>query len=329
VHYNNGRSSADTPLSITNLEKVTFGVTDMPTSERFWTEFGLERRVDAATGAVSFAARDGSGVELRAADDPALPPAVEAAPTIREATFGVESQAALDALVDELGTDREVTVDADHTAHTTDPLGFPIAFRVSRRTPVTAPAAVFNTPGRPDRINTRGRFFDSARPLELTHTVYMIDDPDTVVPFYTERLGFLVSDCYPGRGYFLRGGASNHHHDLFLLNVGGKRGYHHCAFELSTIHELFGGGLNMTRRGWETALGPGRHPISSCYFWYFKCPSGGAAEYDFDSDQVDEHWIPGTFEQTPENFAEWCLAAGMQESLLYKGIQSSRTAEKE
>jgi len=156
----------------------------------------------------------------------------------------------------------------------------------------------------------------------------MVDEPDTIVPFYTDRLGFVISDCYPGRGYFLRGGASSHHHDLFLLNVGGRRGFHHVAFELANVHELFGGGLNMTRRGWKTALGPGRHPISSCYFWYFECPSGGAAEYDFDSDQVDENWVAGTFEQTPENFAEWCLAAGMEESLLYKGIQTEKTADK-
>ena len=113
------------------------------------------------------------------------------------------------------------------------------------------------------------------------------------MPFYTERLGFIASDSYPGRGYFLRGGASNHHHDLFLLDVGKKRGFHHLAFELSSIHELFGGGLNMTRRGWRTALGPGRHPVSSCYFWYFHSPCGGAAEYDFDSDVVDERWVPG------------------------------------
>ncbi len=81
----------------------------------------------------------------------------------------------------------------------------------------------------------------------------------------------------------------------------------------------------MTRRGWRTALGPGRHPVSSCYFWYFHTPCGGAAEYDFDSDVVDERWVPGVFEQTPEVFAEWCLAEGMADSLLYKGIQTADT----
>jgi catechol 2,3-dioxygenase-like lactoylglutathione lyase family enzyme len=159
----------------------------------------------------------------------------------------------------------------------------------------------------------------------MTHAVFMIENPDTVVPFYVERLGFIVSDSYPGRGYFLRGGASSHHHDLFLLNVGKRPGFHHVAFELGSIHELFGGGLNMTRHGWRTALGPGRHPISSCYFWYFHNPCGGAAEYDFDSDVVDASWKPGTFAQTPEVFAEWCLAEGMADALLYKGVQTGNT----
>jgi len=315
-------------MSVTNLEKVCYGVADMDASVRFWTDFGLAP-VESADGVARFTAQDGSTVELRALDDPALPPSVERPATMREATFGVGSSDDLAAIAAELGRDRKVVEDAEGTIHSVDPLGFPVAFRISRRRPVQAGEFVHNTPGRPERLNTRGEFFDSARPLEMTHTVNMVDDPDRVVPFYTERLGFVISDCYPGRGYFLRGGASNHHHDLFLLNVGGKRGFHHVAFELANIHELFGGGLNMTRRGWGTALGPGRHPISSCYFCYFKCPSGGAAEYDFDSDQVDANWQPGTFEQTPENFAEWCLAEGMEESLLYKGIQTAKTAEKE
>ena len=314
-------------VSITNLEKLTFAVTDLQPSERFWLDFGLSRDSGDDPSRPGFVARDGSGIQLRKVDDPALPDGIEADPTIREATFGVESQQALDALAADLSGDREVTEDDEGTIHIKDPAGFPLALRVSRRKAVDQPAPVFNTPGHANRLNTRGQFFERATPTELTHTVYMVDDPETMVAFYTERLGFIVSDCYPGRGYFLRGAASHHHHDLFLLNVGGKRGYHHCAFELTTIHELFGGGLNMTKKGWETALGPGRHPISSCYFWYFKSPSGGAAEYDFDSDQVDANWEPGTFDQSAENFAEWCLAEGMQESLLYKGVQTAKTAD--
>jgi catechol 2,3-dioxygenase-like lactoylglutathione lyase family enzyme len=310
-------------MNVTNLDSATFGVTDLAACRRFWTDFGLVE--GSADGATIFSCRNGSTVVLLRADDPALPDPIEPGATQREATFGVKSSADLDAIVNELDRDRPVRVDADGTVHARDPLGFAIAFRVARRKPVVAPELKFNTPGRPDRIDTRGQIFKTATPLEMTHTVFMVDEPDKVVPFYTERLGFIASDSYPGRGYFLRGGASNHHHDLFVLNVGKKRGFHHLAFEVSSIHELFGGGLNMTRRGWRTALGPGRHPISSCYFWYFHSPCGGAAEYDFDSDLVDERWVPGEFEQTPEAFAEWCLAEGMADSLLYKGVQTGDT----
>jgi catechol 2,3-dioxygenase-like lactoylglutathione lyase family enzyme len=313
-------------MNITNLDSATFGITDLAACRRFWTDFGLIESV--RDGATVFSCKNGSTVELRSADDASLPAAMEAGATLREATFGVQSRDDLRAIATELGKDRSVREDAEGTLHTTDPLGFAIAFRVARRAAVEAPELRFNTPGRPDRINTRGQFFAAATPLEMTHTVFMIDEPDKVVPFYTERLGFIISDSYPGRGYFLRGGASNHHHDLFLLNVGKKRGFHHLAFELGSIHELFGGGLNMPRRGWRTALGPGRHPISSCYFWYFHSPCGGAAEYDFDSDVVDARWEPGVHQQTPEVFAEWCLAEGMAESLLYKGVQTADTIKR-
>jgi catechol 2,3-dioxygenase-like lactoylglutathione lyase family enzyme len=311
-------------VNVTNLDSVTFGITDFSACRRFWTDFGLTESA-GDDGAIVFSCNNGSSVVLRDANDPKLPEPNEPGATQREAVFGVKSAADLTAIASELERDRPVHIDADGTVHARDPLGFGIAFRVSRRKPVTAPELKFNTPGRPDRINTRGAFHRSATPLEMTHTVFMIDDVDKIVPFYTERLGFIASDSYPGRGYFLRGGASNHHHDLFLLDVGKKRGFHHLAFELSSIHELFGGGLNMTRRGWRTALGPGRHPVSSCYFWYFHSPCGGAAEYDFDSDVVDERWVPGVHAQTPEMFAEWCLAEGMADSLLYKGIQTADT----
>jgi catechol 2,3-dioxygenase-like lactoylglutathione lyase family enzyme len=314
-------------MNVTNLDSVVFGTTDLAASRRFWTDFGLVEST-AADGATVFSAQNGSTVVLRNAADPSLPEPIEPGATQREAVFGVRSPADLDAIAAELERDRPVRVDADGTVHAADPLGFGIGFRVARRTPVTAPALKFNTPGRPDRLNTRGEFFGSASPLEMTHTVFMIDEPDKVVPFYIERLGFIASDSYPGRGYFLRGSASNHHHNLFLLNVGKKRGFHHLAFELSSIHELFGGGLNMTRRGWRTALGPGRHPISSCYFWYFHSPCGGAAEYDFDSDVVDDRWVPGEHVQSPEVFAEWCLAEGMADSLLYKGVQTADTIKR-
>ena len=314
-------------MRVTTVDSVTYGVHDLAEAKRFWSDFGLSLDVDGERRLL-FSAMDASTVEVRLADDPALPAAFEPGPGVRETTFGVETQADLDAIADELAKDRSIDVDVDGTLHTVDPLGIPIAFRVSRCRAVSAPDPQFNVPGRTGRLNARGARYASARPLEMTHVVYMVPDTGAEVDFYVGRLGFRISDAYPGRGYFLRGGASNNHHNLFLLNPGGtgdKFGFHHLAFEVANIHELFGGGLNMTRKGWKTMLGPGRHPISSCYFWYFLNPCGGGAEYDFDSDVVDDDWVAGEFEQTPETFAEWCLAAGMEESLLYQGVQTGDT----
>ena len=316
-------------MKITTVDSVTYGVPDLARAKQFWSDFGLSLEADDERRLL-FSAMDASTVEVKLANDPSLPPAIERGPGVREATFGVETQADLDAIAAELARDRHVELDREGTLHTQDPLGIAIALRVSRCRAVTAPDPRFNVPGRTGRLNARGEQYSSARPMEMTHVVFMVPDTAVEVDFYVGRLGFRISDAYPGRGYFLRGGASNNHHNLFLLNPGGtgaQFGFHHLAFEVANIHELFGGGLNMTRKGWKTMLGPGRHPISSCYFWYFLNPCGGGAEYDFDSDIVNDDWVGGEFEQTPEAFAEWCLAAGMEESLLYQGVQTGETIE--
>jgi hypothetical protein len=111
-----------------------------------------------------------------------------------------------------------------------------------------------------------------------------------------------------------------------LINVG-KRPASIVAFS-SARSRLFGSSLNVTRRGWRCGARPRPSPISSCYFWYFHNPCGGAAKYDYGSDVVDERWVPGRFAQTPEVFAEWCLAEGMADSLLYKGIQTADTIQR-
>jgi len=91
----------------------------------------------------------------------------------------------------------------------------------------------------------------------------------------------------------------------------GKRGINHVAFTVRDIHEVFGGGLHFSRKGWETQLGPGRHPVSSAYFWYFKNPAGGLIEYYADEDQLTAEWQPREFEPGPTVFAEWAVDGGL------------------
>jgi hypothetical protein len=74
---------------------------------------------------------------------------------------------------------------------------------------------------------------------------------------------------------------------------------------------VFGGGMHISRCGWDTQLGPGRHPVSSAYFWYFQNPAGALIEYYADEDQLTPEWQPRDFEPGPTVFAEWAIDGGI------------------
>jgi catechol-2,3-dioxygenase len=129
--------------------------------------------------------------------------------------------------------------------------------------------------------------------------------------FYLDRLGLILSDEYPGHGAFLRCQLRGEHHNLFILNRPDKPGVNHVAFTLADIHEVIGGGIAMSKKGWKTEIGPGRHPISSAYFWYFENPLGAPVEYYADDDYCTEAWVAQQFVRKPELFAEWAIAGGI------------------
>jgi catechol-2,3-dioxygenase len=172
------------------------------------------------------------------------------------------------------------------------------------------PINAWGVPGR--GVNRRSTVYERADPIEVGHVVFFTDRLAEVERFYVEKLGFCVSDRYPGRGLFLRCAAEGGHHDMFLLQPPSpKRGLNHVAFAVRDVHEVFGGGMHISRCGWETEIGPGRHPISSAYFWYVKNPAGALAEYYSDEDQLDGNWEPQDFQQSPEAFAEWAVIGGI------------------
>lgn len=67
----------------------------------------------------------------------------------------------------------------------------------------------------------------------------------------------------------------------------------------------------MSRCGWDTELGPGKHPISSAIFWYFVSPAGALVEYYADEDELTEEWQPREFTPGPTVFAEWAIKGGI------------------
>ena len=286
-------------MALNGIDAITYGVADVAETTRFFADWGLRQREADSEHAV-FETEDGTEVHIRRADDPALPPAFESGSTLREVVWGAANEAEL-----------AKTIASAGGARCTDPNGLTLSFRVSRRKPVAVSAVPINAPGDAKRIDRAAPIYSRASPLGVGHYVAFVDDLAATLVFYRDKLGFHLSDQYPGFGAFLRCQAEGGHHNLFLLSRPGKPGLNHIAYTVRDIHEVFGGGIAMAAKGWSTELGPGRHPISSAYFWYFHCPGGASAEYYADEDYLTAAWKPRDWVRSPENFAEWAIAGGL------------------
>ena len=192
------------------------------------------------------------------------------------------------------------------------PVGLAVRVQVTRKRVLDLPCAQTNTWATRGRVNQPSPAYDRATPVEVGHVVFFVKDLAATTAFYEQHLGFVASDRYPGRGHFMRCAPDGGHHDLFLLQLPEPRaGLNHVAFTVRDLHEVIGGGMHMSRCGWDTELGPGRHPISSAIFWYFNSPAGALWEYYTDEDELTAEWQPREFTPGPTVFAEWAIKGGI------------------
>lgn len=297
-------------MALMGIDAVIFGVADMAEAKRFLDDWGVSP-VSIAKDRLIYRTRDGAEVVAQPHDAADLPPAIEDGNTVREVIWGAANEQELERTLATLRTVDNFRTGADGLARVTDPNGLSLAFRVSKRNPITVKPTLPNAPGSHQRVNQRSPIHDQARPINIGHVVLFAADFPAMRAFYTEKLGFVISDEYPGHGVFTRCQQVGDHHNLFMLNRPGRAGVNHVAFTVTDIHEVIGGGIAMSKKGWKTEIGPGRHPISSAYFWYFENPLAAPLEYYADEDYCTEDWKPGTFERKPELFAEWAIAGGI------------------
>jgi len=301
-------------MAYTGIESVVFGAPDLRLARKLFSDWGLGRLSAGKSGAV-FGTGVGSRVVVRPEDSPRLPPKIAAGCNFRELVWGVSDRKHLDAIAQELARDREVTREQDGSIHSMDDCGIHIGFALAARNPGRPRRATsFNSPGRRARVDAVATVYERARPYRMGHIAFFVPDVKAAEKFYAKRLGFWLSDRYAGgAAVFLRHAARSDHHNLFFLKSRtGATDLHHIAFEVSDVHEVFGGGRYFARCGWPTAVGPGRHPISSAYFWYFRNPLGGMIEYFCDPDFVTAKWKPTNYRVN--RFSEWHLADGIKQA---------------
>ena len=297
-------------MSVSGIDAITFGASDLATCRRFFGDWGLSLVSEGAQELV-FESLNGCKVIVAQSDRPGLPAGMEPDPTVREVVWGVETEADLAHYRTQL-QGQPGFLDEGSRIGCTDPNGLAIRLQVSRKRPLELACARTNTWDERPRVNQPSPAYERATPIEVGHVVFFVTDLAAVSGFSMQKLGFTVSDRYPERGCFLRCAPDGGHHDLFLLQLPQpKRGLNHVAFTVRDVHEVFGGGMHMSRCGWDTEIGPGRHPLSSAIFWYCPSPAGALVEYYTDEDQLTAEWQPRDFTPGPTVFAEWAIKGGI------------------
>ena len=297
-------------MSVLGIDEISYGADDLAACRQFFLDWGLSLAEEQADRLV-FETLNGCRVIVAATNHPDLPPAIEPGPTLREVVWGVESEADLTLYADRIRA-LPGFVQGNGRIGCTDPNGLAVRLQLTQKRDVQMQSAEYNTWDRKGRINQASPAYERAQPIEVGHVVFFVKDVQACERFYVENFGFAASDRYPERGAFLRTAPDGGHHDIFLLQRPDKHaGLNHVAFTVRDIHEVFGGGMHISRCGWDTQLGPGRHPVSSAYFWYFKNPAGALVEYYADEDQLTVDWQPREFEPGPTVFAEWAIDGGL------------------
>ncbi len=281
-------------MNIIGPDYLVFGVDDVAACTQYLTDYGLDP-IDVSEAGGRFEALDGTGVEIRHKDDPALPPSLGTANMLRETVYGVADASVLDQIEAELGKDREVKRLADGSLTAFDDSGFALRFQVTVRRDFDLPGELVNAPGAPP---LRGPNIVGAdenaviKPRMLSHVVYFVPDSAKAEAFYVDRLGFVVTDRFLNTGPFLRPHGTLEHHTLFLIQTPPfMKGCEHFTFHLGGPNDLLLAGRRLVEKGVQSFWGPGRHKFGSNWFWYFNSPLGCHVEYDADMDLHDDSWV--------------------------------------
>lgn len=144
-------------------------------------------------------------------------------------------------------------------------------------------------------------------PVRISHIVLHSPDHAAAVKFFTEVLGFRVSDWLGDFMCFLR--CNTAHHRLALLP--GPPCLNHVAYDMVGADGMLRGVSHLKQRGIDIRWGPGRHTAGDNTFSYFVTPNGFAVEYTAELEDVDfETHEPAIHAPGPRVMDQWGIGVG-------------------
>ncbi|MES2258160.1 MAG: VOC family protein [Pseudomonadota bacterium] len=299
-------------IAIQDIAYVRYGAPDLNIMQAFLEDFGLH-----------LAQRTDSALYMRAASGAPFLHVTELAPQAGQLGFGLRAAclADLERLAGILGGQVEDNAEpgGGHVVRFTDPAGLrvDVVYGQQELAPLACRAPIaLNRAGRHDRQGATVRL--GAAPssvMRLGHVAIHVADFPKVVDFYTNTLGFKVSDSYWAGGadntiaVFLHCGLgeqwTDHHTVALIAAQDNKTRFDHSAFEVVDLDDLMQGHAHLTRRGRQHSWGVGRHIQGSQIFDYWRDPFGNKIEHWTDGDLVNDSTSPSHAELQPGELAQW------------------------
>ena len=289
-------------IAVTDIAFVRHRAPDLEQMAAFYEDFGMHRA--------------GQGDDVLFMRGVGASPYLVAVERGDTANLGMGFHAASAADLERFAAERNAPVQHSTTpgggrfVRIKDPCGFTVdvvhgatpAVALPQRTPVTGNTAAQRT-RHGETVRSK---VAPAQVRRLGHLVLFCADFQAMLDFYTNVLGFRISDAfYDGtpenlRVAFLRCGLGERWTDHHTIGIAQSRDgvsrFGHSAFEVSDIDDLVQGGEFLKQRGHRHSWGVGRHILGSQLFDYWRDPVNNHVEHWTDGDLVNDS-VPSTFQQ--------------------------------
>ena len=140
-------------------------------------------------------------------------------------------------------------------------------------------------------------------PRKLGHVNVLTEDVRRLARFYTDDLGFRLTDRLGDEGIWLHLNADHHVHAMLQKEL---THFHHLALELRDVGEMRLLLDHVAKHGRWVVWGPGRHGVAASLFAYIRIPEEDLiVELYCDMEQLRPDHEPRDWEDTPHSSNIW------------------------